>query len=144
MTTHTKTTTERIREAIERRPSAPDYIIAKSLQGKIRVAEVAAVRASMAGTAKPEPSTGGPQPIQIGNRQVRPVKPQGSDAKRQLREIPRGSAYRVSDFAEKLGVSEDTLKKHARSMHCLRWVETAPDHWIECVLNPDDAKRYNA
>lgn len=136
-----KTTQERIKAAIERRPDAPDFIIAKNLAGKIRVPEVAAVRAAMS-EKPPSFSDKTIGSIPLGNRQVRPVKPQGSDAKRQIRELARGSAYRVGELAEKFGISEDTLKKHARSLHCLRWVEASPDNWVECVLNPDDAKRY--
>ena len=80
--------------------------------------------------------------IPLNQKRVMPQKPQGSDCRRRLHEIKRGVCYRVADFAQHIGVSEDTIRRHAKSLHCLKWVEMSPDNFEEAVMNPETAKSY--
>ncbi len=135
---------DRILAAIEKRPSAANYDISKNLSA-VTSAEVAEVRASMVGEVMKGPQDGREselEAIQLNQKRVMPQKPQGSDCRRRLHEIKRGVCYRVADFAQHLGVSEDTIRRHAKSLHCLKWVEMSPDNFEEAVMNPETAKQY--
>jgi predicted transcriptional regulator len=135
---------DRILAGIARRPSAANYDISKNLSA-VTSAEVAEVRASMAGEVMKGPQDGREselEAIQLNQKRVMPQKPQGSDCRRRLHEIKRGVCYRVADFAQHIGVSEDTIRRHAKALHCIKWVEMSPDNFEECVMSPETAKQY--
>jgi len=135
---------DRILAAIAKRPSAANYDISKNLSA-VTSAEVAEVRASMTGQVMKGPQEdkqGELEAIPLNQKRVMPQKPQGSDCRRRLHEIKRGVCYRVADFAQHIGVSEDTIRRHAKSLHCLKWVEMSPDNFEEAVMNPETAKSY--
>ena len=135
---------ERILAGIAKRPNAANYDISKNLSA-VTSAEVAKVRESMTGQrAKgPQEDTQSElEAIPLNQKRVMPQKPQGSDCRRRLHEIKRGVCYRVADFAQHIGVSEDTIRRHAKSLHCLKWVEMSPDNFEEAVMNPETAKSY--
>ena len=131
---------QRIIAAILRHPDEANWKIAKRIY-KGTSAEVQSARDSMGGNEAQtvDPGIDG---IIIGQRRVMPQKPQGSDCRRRIREIKKGVCHRVPQFAAHLGISEDTLRKHARAMACLKWVEMTPDNFEEAVMNPDTAKQY--
>lgn len=135
---------DRILVAIAKRPNAANYDISKNLSA-VTSAEVAEVRASMNGETPPERQetlAGDLEAIPLNQKRVMPQKPQGSDCRRRIHEIKRGVCYRVADFAQHIGVSEDTIRRHAKSLHCLKWVEMSPDNFEEAVMNPETAKQY--
>jgi len=134
----------RILASLSRNPNAKNYDIAKNLSGVLSY-EVAEVRAAMNGETPPEPQetlAGNLEAIPLNQKRVMPQKPQGSDCRRRIHEIKRGVCYRVADFAMNLGISEETLRKHARTMGCLKWVEVSPDNFEEAIMNPETAKQY--
>ena len=135
---------KRILAAIAKRPHAPNHDIAKNLSAVVS-AEVAEVRASMTGEVMKGPQDDKEselEAITLNQKRVMPQKPQGSDCRRRLHEIKRGVCYRVADFAQHLGVSEDTIRRHAKALHCIKWVEMSPDNFEECVMSPETAKQY--
>ena len=135
---------DRILAGILKRPNAANYDISKNLSA-VTSAEVAEVRASMTGQVMkgPQEDTQGElEAISLNQKRVMPQKPQGSDCRRRLHEIKRGVCYRVADFAQHLGVSEDTIRRHAKALHCIKWVEMSPDNFEECVMSPETAKQY--
>lgn len=132
----------RIIASLERNPDAKNHIIAKNLSG-VLAWEVEQIRASMTGQNNlQEAMLGELEEIPLNQKRVMPQKPQGSDCRRRIHEIKRGVCHRVSDFAQHLGISEETLRRHARSMNCLKWVEMSPDNFEEAVMNPETAKQY--
>jgi len=134
----------RIIAGIHRKPHLANHAIAKNLSS-VSAQEVAEVRASISGGTLQEdqPQTLGELlTIPLHQKRVMPQKPQGSDCRRRIHEIKRGVCHRVADFAMHLGISEETLRKHARSMNCLKWVEMSPDNFEEAVMNPETAKQY--
>ena len=134
----------RILAGILKRPNAANYDISKNLSA-VTSAEVAQVRASMTGQRPKETQEDTQselEAIPLNQKRVMPQKPQGSDCRRRIHEIKRGVCHRVAEFAMHLGISEDTLRKHARSMNCLKWVEMSPDNFEEAVMNPETAKSY--
>jgi hypothetical protein len=136
----------RIVGALMRNPDAPSYTISKNLGRGFSSRDVQVVRATLSDEERqPAPlpdSPGELESIPLNQKRVMPQKPQGSDCRRRLREIKRGVCHRVADFAHHLGISEETLRKHARSMQCIKWVEMTPDHFEEAVMSPDTAKQY--
>jgi predicted transcriptional regulator len=135
---------DRILAGIAKRPSAANYDISKNLSA-VTSAEVAEVRASMTGQLPERPQESKEselEAITLNQKRVMPQKPQGSDCRRRLHEIKRGVCYRVADFAQHLGVSEDTIRRHAKALHCIKWVEMSPDNFEECVMSPETAKQY--
>jgi hypothetical protein len=137
---------ERISSCIIRYPDRGNWAIAKNLS-KVTAHDVAEVRATMAGELGqpiPEDSTEKSQieAIPLNQKRVMPQKPQGSDCRRRIRDIKRGVCHRVPAFAAFLGISEDTLRRHAKALGCLKWVEMTPDNFEEAVMNPDTAKAY--
>jgi len=40
-------------------------------------------------------------------------------------------------------MSEETIRKHARDLGCLKFVEVEPDEWKAMIMNPDTAKNYH-
>lgn len=134
----------RILAAIAKRPNSANYDISKNLSA-VTSAEVAEVRASITGQGpkeSQEETQNELEAIPLNQKRVMPQKPQGSDCRRRLHEIKRGVCYRVADFAQHIGVSEDTIRRHAKSLHCLKWVEMSPDNFEEAVMNPETAKAY--
>lgn len=39
-------------------------------------------------------------------------------------------------------MSEETIRKHAREMGCLKYVEVSEDEWIALIMNPETAEKY--
>lgn len=136
---------ERIVSSIIRNPDHPDWKIARNLEG-IYSADVAEARAMMTDELRQPgkaPATADPiEAIPLNQKRVMPQKPQGSDCRRRIRDIAQGVCHRVPAFAAYLGISEDTLRRHAKALHCLKWVEMTPDNFEEAVMNPDTAKKY--
>lgn len=136
---------ERIVGSIARNPDHPNWKIARNLEG-VNCADVEAARAIMGGeTARPAKAAADAESIEaipLNQKRVMPQKPQGSDCRRRIRDIKRGVCHRVPAFAAFLGISEDTLRRHAKALGCLKWVEMTPDNFEEAVMNPDTAKQY--
>ena len=86
-------------------------------------------------------------PVSVGNgirldsKRVAPRKPADS-AKIHICHLPKGRAFPVNDLAEKLVLSPETLKRHAKDLGALQYVEVAPHDWAQCILNPETAKNY--
>ena len=128
--------TDRIRASIERNPDAPNHRIAKNL--KLTVAEVAAVR----GTVKPAPAatplSGG---ITHSGLRVLPRRPAESAAVH-IKRLPTGRGFEPRVLAQEWGMSEDTIRRHAKDLKCLKYVEVSSDEWVPMVMSPETAKQY--
>lgn len=139
---------QKIEEHIRRSPLKSDSSIAKNFSG-MRAGDVRKVRESMAGkpeTTKPETEetehSGKIAGISLANRSVLSRRPAESAAKF-IRKLPNGKAYAPSDLSRAWGMSEETIRKHARDLGCLKFVEVDQDDWKPMILNPDTAKNYH-
>lgn len=56
--------------------------------------------------------------------------------------LRRGMGYPLADLSDQWGVSQDNIRKHARRLDCLLYVETSPGEWVLCVLHPETADQY--
>ena len=128
--------TQRIKDSILKNPAAPTWRIAKNLN--LRVSEVAAVRETM-GDISPTPDTMGG--VDLKGRKVLPRKPAES-ASNFIRKLPLGKGYPIKTLTSEWGIGEETIRRHAKDMGCLKYVEVETDEWIPVVMNPETAKQY--
>lgn len=126
--------TERIKNSISRNPSARDYQIAKNLN--LRVDEVAKVRESMGEVASQQD-----QGLVLSKLRVLPRRPAESAAK-YIKRLPLGRGFDIRKLAQEWGMGEDTIRRHAKDLSCLKYVEVEPDEWVPVVINPETAKQY--
>lgn len=127
--------TDRIKASIAKNPTAPDYRIAKNLN--VRVGEVAAVRA----TTTPEEFSGVSTGVNLKGLKVLPRKPAES-ASKFIRRLAMGRGFDIRELSKEWGIGEDTIRRHAKDMGCLKYVEIETDEWIPVVMNPETAKQY--
>ena len=125
----------RIKTSIARNPIAPDHQIAKNL--KVKVAEVIKVRASLA-TESTSTGTGG---VNLRGLKVLPRKPAESTSKF-IRRLALGRGFEIKDLSKEWGIGEDTIRRHAKDIGCLKYVEIEQDEWISVIMNPETAKQY--
>jgi len=125
---------ERIRNSINRNPNAPNHQIAKNLN--VKTDEVAKVRAEMGQTA--DNTDGG---IILNKLRVLPRRPAESAAK-YIKRLPLGRGFDIKKLAQEWGMGEDTIRRHAKDLGCLKYVEVEPDEWLPVIMNPETAKQY--
>ena len=126
--------TERIKSSISRNPSAPNHQIAKNLG--IRSDDVARVRESM-GEATGQQDQG----LVLSKLRVLPRRPAESAAK-YIKRLPLGRGFDIRKLAQEWGMGEDTIRRHAKDLGCLKYVEVEPDEWVPVIMNPETAKQY--
>jgi hypothetical protein len=81
--------------------------------------------------------------ISLKDVRVSDNRPQQDQVKRRIYGLKRGAAFPVDALAEEWGVSDDSLRKNARKLECLKYVEVKPFDWVLCVMNPETAEQYN-
>jgi predicted transcriptional regulator len=126
--------TTRIKTSIAKNPTATDYTIAKNLN--ITVGAVAVVRSRI----KESPVkvfTG----VSLKGKNVLPRKPAES-ASKFIRKLAPGRGFDIRELSKEWGIGEDTVRRHAKDMGCLKYVEVEPDEWVPVVMNPETAKQY--
>lgn len=131
--------TTRILASIAKNPDAPNYRIAKNLG--LTVGEVAAVRANkspVAPVAKSSTASGG---VELKGLKVLPRKPADS-ASGFIKRLPVGRGFEPRVLAAEWGISEETIRRHAKDLKCLKFVEVN-DEWVPMVMSPETSKKYH-
>ena len=136
--------TTRILASIAKHPEASDLRIAKNLG--LTVAEVAAVR----GTSNPKGAKTLPvkasavfcDGVELKGLRVLPRKP-ADNAAGFIKRLPLGRGFEPSVLAGEWGISEETIRRHAKDLKCLKFVEVN-DEWLPMVMHPETAGRYHA
>jgi hypothetical protein len=135
---------DRIRAAILRFPHYRNSKITANLNNACSAADVQRVRDSMAGVAMalplPEPPSS-VQGISLKSRRVTSHRPVETAAK-YIKRLPQGRGFNPKDLSTEWGMSEETIKKYARDMGCLKWVEVSEDEWVQMVMSPETAAQY--
>jgi len=139
-------TTEKLKQAIARYPERSNWEIARNYKG-VRAAGVAAVREKMTGTAhhdapSPEPKQSLSGGFSLASRRVLSRRPAESAAKF-IKRLPGGKGYPPRDLAAQWGMSEETIRRHARDMGCIKFVEVSEDEWVPLIMNPETAAKYD-
>ena len=142
---------DRILASIARHPNHSDAQIAKNFRG-VTAYQVAGLRgrpssskvAPPAPAKKEEPtvpvSVGG---VRLTNLRVLSRRPAESAAKF-IKRLPKGRGYCPKDLSREWGMSEETIKRHARDMNCLKFVEVSEDEWKPLIMSPETANTYNS
>jgi hypothetical protein len=147
---------DRIADSIRRNPDRKNWEIAKNFKG-VSTVDVERVRVAMGKGAPSTSKTASRKDsveeaaespsfkiagISLSNRSVLSRRPAESAAK-YLRKLANGKAYATSDLAKAWGMSEETIRKHARDLGCLKFVEVEADDWKPMVMNPETAKQFH-
>lgn len=137
---------QKVLKCIAAHPDYTDYQIARNTRtNKLQVAHIR----SKASTphASPTPSTleeasitGG---LVLGRCRVLSRKPSDS-ASKFIKRLPTGRGFDVRTLSKEWGMSEDTIKRHAKDLGCFKFVEVSDDEWIPMVMNPETANKYNS
>jgi predicted ArsR family transcriptional regulator len=133
-------TRERILASVERNPGATDRRIAKNLG--VATSDVAKARAGDRAEPASEPK-GRASGISLASKRVLSRRPAESAAK-YIKRLPNGKGFSPRDLAAEWGMSEETVKQHARNLQCLKFVEVAEDEWQALVMSPDTAAKYHS
>jgi hypothetical protein len=138
------TLTQRILKSIRRNPTAPNHKIAKNMGCRVSVVQHA--RTLLPPTIDvpviDAPSAPiGVEGVSLTNKNVLPRRPSDSAAK-YIRRLPNGRGFRVKDLSKSWGMSEETIRKHARDLGCLKYVEVTADEWVVMVLSPETAAQF--
>jgi hypothetical protein len=89
--------------------------------------------------AKPKPqpiSTGLTKTFSLSSMRVATVRPK-EGLKPKLFRLKKNTGYPLEELAEEWGVSVDTLRRDAKRLDAVLFVETAPGEWQQCVVHPD-------
>jgi len=73
--------------------------------------------------------------IDLTNRNTANKKPQDS-VKSKFYTLAKGKAYPIENAERAWQVTRNTLRRHARELNALLFVEVAPEDWKECVIYP--------
>lgn len=132
----------KIRAAIGRWPDYGDSKLAKNIKPRPTAGDVAAVRAQMNGDPLPKPSapeaTNG---IRLSGKRVLSRRPTETAAK-YIKRLPENKGFDPKELSLEWGMAEETVKKHARDMGCLKFVEVEEDEWKSLVLSPATAAKF--
>lgn len=133
-------TQEKIANSLRRYPGKNNAAIAKNFRG-IAAGDVQIVRDLM-GDAVGAAGSHTMQSYNLRGKRVVSRRPAESAAK-YIKRLPTGQGFDPKNLAQEWGMSEETVRKHARDMGCLKYVEVSEDEWVALVLNPETAKHYS-
>ena len=140
---------QKVLKCIAAHPDYTDYQIARNTRtNKIQVAHIrskasaphASSTSSTPPTSEEAPITGG---LVLGRCRVLSRKPSDS-ASKFIKRLPTGRGFDVRTLSKEWGMSEDTIKRHAKDLGCFKFVEVSDDEWIPMVMNPETANKYSA
>lgn len=131
---------KRILASLTRNPGYENWRIAKNLG--VSVADVAEVRGRSTSEPTTEPGPRSLSGINLASRRVLSRRPAESAAKF-IKRLPAGKGFSPRDLAGEWGMSEETIKRHARDMGCLKFVEVSEDEWQSLIMSPETAAQYD-
>lgn len=141
---------QKVLKCIAAHPDYTDYQIARNCRtNKLQVAHIR----SKANTPQASPTTQTTQDthdealltggLVLGRCRVLSRKPSDS-ASKFIKRLPTGRGFDVRTLSKEWGMSEDTIKRHAKDLGCFKFVEVSDDEWIPMVMNPETANKYNS
>jgi hypothetical protein len=151
---NTERAAERVREYIAKRgrKSAESIrsTLRKQAEGSVPLPIIRAVLAGLpvdcvAPTETPAPiakakhqpiATGLTKTFSLSSMRVATVRPK-EGLKPKLFRLKKNTGYPLEELAEEWGVSADTLRRDAKRLDAVLFVETAPGEWQQCVVHPD-------
>jgi len=128
---------ERIKEAIIKRPEARNCDIGKNFTPRAMSAEIEKVRALMRGE---DPLDEG---VKLTGKRVLSRRPTETAAKF-IKRLEPNKGFDPAQLSIEWGIGEETIRRYAREMGCLKFVEVEEDEWKQLVLSPETAKQFDA
>jgi hypothetical protein len=107
---------------------------------------MAIIRAVVAGEPVPEVDPLLPSSIKtlsLASARCSIIKPQ-EGLKARLYRLKKNTGYPLEDLAREWVVSPETLRRDAKRLDALLYVESSPGEWIQCVVHPDTASERKA
>ena len=135
----------RIAASIRRNPNRPNWRIGSCIRGGASAHLVAKVRSSIAVPEVPEappPSSVAAVGVPIRALRVSSRRPADS-ASTHIQRLPKGVGYSPAQLAAEWCISENTVRRHAKDLKCLKFVEVTSGEWVPMILNPETAKQYS-
>ena len=132
---NTPTISDRIKSSIQRNPDFTNSRIAKNLNNHCTASEVQAIRDQIG----EQPTTIKGIPLQ--SKRVISHRPVETAAKH-IKRLTKGRGFIPKDLSIEWGMSEETIKKHAREMGCIKYVEIEEDEWQPMIMHPETAANY--
>jgi len=77
--------------------------------------------------------------LEIGGLRMARKKPADS-IKSRLYTLEQGKGYPIDEAAREWGVGVETLRKHAREVDAVMYVELTPENWIQMLVYPRRTK----
>jgi predicted DNA binding protein len=81
------------------------------------------------------PPTDALKAIDLTNRRVSDKRPP-TTVKAKLYGLKKGRGYPITEAARDWGVSVENLRRHARDLDAVFFVEASPEEWVEVVTYP--------
>jgi hypothetical protein len=128
---------ERIRAAIIKRPDARNCDIGKNFSQRASSAEIEIVRALMRGE---DPIDAG---VKLTGKRVLSRRPTETAAKF-IKRLEANKGFDPAQLSIEWGIGEETIRRYAREMGCLKFVEVEEDEWKQLVLSPETAKQFDS
>lgn len=135
---------QKIAEALQRHPEKSNWAISRNMH-KVNAADVQAVRSALVTGEAPTPTpatiqpTGGSYSLQ--GKRVLPRRPAES-ASKYIKRLANNRGFDPKKLSQEWGMSEETIRKHAREMGCLKYVEVSEDDWVALIMNPETVEKY--
>lgn len=130
---------ERIAASLRKHPEYPNHRIAKNLNNACSSADVQKVRERVFGSEQPSETR--VEGINLGSLRVAAQRP-AETAALKIKRLPHDRGFEPHTLASEWGCSEETVRKHAKDLKALKYVELRPGDWIQVVMNPETAKKY--
>jgi hypothetical protein len=131
----------RIEAALHRNPTHKNSQITKNLNGICSAADVEMIRNSMTKKDAEPPTEPMSKGVSLTTKRVLSRRPAESAAKF-IRRLPKGRGFDLKALSHEWGMSEETIRKHARDMGCMKFVEVSEDEWVPMIMHPDTAAQY--
>jgi hypothetical protein len=135
---------QKIVSAIARSPGKSNASIAKNYRGAT-AGLVESLRSPCQSVGVSVSNTP-PDPTQVSGIALRGMRvlsrrPADSAAKF-IKRLPKGRGFDPKALSHEWGMSEETIRRHARDMSCMKYVEIADDEWVSLIMNPETANSY--
>jgi hypothetical protein len=135
---------QKIAEALQRYPEKSNWAISRNMN-KVNAADVQVVRDALVTGEVPTPTPATVQPTggsyNLQGKRVLPRRPAES-ATKYIKRLANGRGFDPKKLSQEWGMSEETIRKHAREMGCLKYVEVSEDDWVALIMNPETAEKY--
>jgi hypothetical protein len=85
----------------------------------------------------------GMKTIALSTCRVSEVKPR-EGLKAKFFRLKRNTGYPIQELADEWGCTADTLRRDAKRLDAILYVEISPGEWAQCVVHPDTATERKA